>query len=60
MKFRRAHKTFCRILQWQFVKEKQILQDILFNILLVNVLLYWIMGIRGKKDPNCIFQKQYF
>ena len=44
----------------QFVKEKQILQDILFNILLVNVLLYWIMGIKGMKDPYHIFEKQYF
>lgn len=41
-------------------QKKQILQDILFNIFLVNVLLYWIMGIKGTKDPYRIFQKQYF
>lgn len=35
-------------------------QGVLFNILLVNVLLCWIMGIRGMKDPYYIFQKQYF
>lgn len=60
VKFRTTQKTFGTILQWQCVKDKQILQDILFNILLVNVLLYWIMGIKGTKDPYRIFQKQYF
>lgn len=60
VKFRTTQKAFCTILQWRFVKEKQILQDILFNILLVNVLLYWIMGIKGMKNPYRIFQKQYF
>lgn len=60
MKIRTTQKTWYTILRWQFVKEKQILQDTLFNILLVNVLLYWIMGIKGMKAPYHIFQKQYF
>lgn len=58
VKFRTTQKMFGTILQC--VKDKQLLQDILFNIFLVNVLLYWIMGIKGTKDPYPIFQKQYF
>lgn len=57
VKFRTTQKTLGTICQGKGVKDKPILQDIFLHIFLINVSLYWIMGIKGNEGSMPYFSK---